>query len=92
MLAVPTPSRPPSPEPRRPLRGPLTALTALTVLTSAIPLAANRNQPLPQERFPHHFSSSSAEQLYEAENVISEPSLIRVEADEVGRLARWWEP
>jgi hypothetical protein len=36
-----------------------------------------------QERFPESFGAASPQQLYEAENVIREPSLIRVEADEV---------
>ncbi|EFJ40298.1 hypothetical protein VOLCADRAFT_108221 [Volvox carteri f. nagariensis] len=39
--------------------------------------------PMLQERFPESFGSVTAEQLYESENVIQEPSLIRVEADEV---------
>ncbi|GIM05840.1 hypothetical protein Vretimale_10263 [Volvox reticuliferus] len=39
--------------------------------------------PLIKARFPEAFASVTPEQLYEAENVIQEPSLIRVEADEV---------
>ncbi|GLC44578.1 hypothetical protein PLESTM_001617300 [Pleodorina starrii] len=39
--------------------------------------------PLLKERFPERFGSATPDQLYESENVIQEPSLIRVEADEV---------
>ncbi|KAG2426831.1 hypothetical protein HXX76_012882 [Chlamydomonas incerta] len=39
--------------------------------------------PLLKERFPATFGAATAEQLYAAENTIREPSLIRVESDEV---------
>ncbi|PNW70823.1 hypothetical protein CHLRE_17g734900v5 [Chlamydomonas reinhardtii] len=39
--------------------------------------------PLLKERFPATFGSATPQQLYEAENTIREPSLIRVESDEV---------
>ncbi|KAG2487712.1 hypothetical protein HYH03_013711 [Edaphochlamys debaryana] len=39
--------------------------------------------PLLKERFPDKFGAASAEQLYEGENKIAQPSLIRVESDEV---------
>lgn len=55
----------------------------------SIPL---RSPPRPQARFPATFSSVTPLQLYEGQNVIRDPSLIRVESDEVGGGwgGAWW--
>ena len=41
-------------------------------------------QPKLEKYFPEKFSGAAPEKLYEAQNAVKEPSLIRVESDEVG--------